>query len=250
MLRRTARALLISFSAIAIILTTGLTPAYAASRDGACDDGEFCYYYNSGNTGSISDFSGSGSINDYGTSQPSCYDFKGAGTGKGQCVKNHAASVWNKSKQSVRIYFNSGLKGYYQDFAPGARGNLDSTLKNNNASHSHFTLNPPPPPPPPPPTYAAPYFYSWQDGLGNIHHHAYVTFKASDLHNGRHVKKVYVRIQRQNCWLYPDNDTGQVFSVSASSPSDTTTYKVETDLYDSPNFKCPMSSNWGVAEYF
>ena len=35
------------------------TPAFAASRDGVCNTGEFCYYYNSGEAGSISDFTGS-----------------------------------------------------------------------------------------------------------------------------------------------------------------------------------------------
>ena len=80
------------------------TPAFAASRDGVCDTGEFCYYFNSGEAGSISDFTGS--IADYGTTQPSCYDFKGAGAGKGKCVKNNAASVWNRSSKTVRVYFN------------------------------------------------------------------------------------------------------------------------------------------------
>ncbi|WP_285733383.1 CHAP domain-containing protein [Kitasatospora phosalacinea] len=35
----------------------------------------------------------------------------------------------------MRVYYNSGYEGAYQDFAPGARGNLNATLKNNNASH-------------------------------------------------------------------------------------------------------------------
>jgi hypothetical protein len=108
-------------------------PASAAARDGKCDSGEFCYYYNSGEAGSISDFTGS--LSDYGTTQPSCYDFKGAGAGKGVCVKNNAASVWNRTSKTVRVYFNSGYAGASQDFAAGAKGNLNSTLKNNNASH-------------------------------------------------------------------------------------------------------------------
>ena len=36
-----------------------LRAAFAASRDGVCNTGEFCYYYNSGEAGSISDFTGS-----------------------------------------------------------------------------------------------------------------------------------------------------------------------------------------------
>lgn len=108
-------------------------PAGAAARDGVCNSGEFCYYYNSGEAGSISDFTGS--VADYGTTQPSCYDFKGAGAGKGKCVKNNAASVWNRTSKTVRVFFNSRYGGAHQDFAAGARGNLNATLKNNNASH-------------------------------------------------------------------------------------------------------------------
>ncbi|XVQ11602.1 peptidase inhibitor family I36 protein [Spirillospora sp. CA-255316] len=113
-----------------------LVPASAASaagRNGTCESGEFCYYFNSGNQGSVSDFTGS--VADYGTAQPGCYDFKGAGNGKGKCVKNAAASVWNRSTKTVRVYFNSNYGGAYQDFKAGAKGNLNSTLKNQNASH-------------------------------------------------------------------------------------------------------------------
>ncbi|WP_405102228.1 SpoIID/LytB domain-containing protein [Micromonospora sp. NBC_01412] len=107
--------------------------ASAAGRDGACDSGEFCYYYNSNQAGSISDFTDS--LGDYGTTQPSCYEFKGAGSGQGVCVKNNAASVWNRTGKTVRVYFNSNFAGASQDFASGASGNLNATLKNNNASH-------------------------------------------------------------------------------------------------------------------
>jgi hypothetical protein len=109
------------------------SPASAAGRNGKCDTGEFCLYYNSGNKGSVSDFTGS--VADYGAKQPKCYDFKSAGAGKGKCVKNHAASVWNRSKKTVRVYFNSNYGGKSQDFKPGAKGNLTATLKNNDASH-------------------------------------------------------------------------------------------------------------------
>ncbi len=119
------------------------SPAMAAGRDGVCDSGEFCYYFNSNNNGSLSDFTGS--VADYGAKQPSCYDFKSAGTGKGVCVKNNAASVWNRSGKTVRVYFNSRYGGHSQDFAPGARGNLDATLKNQNASHQFLGSTTPPP---------------------------------------------------------------------------------------------------------
>ena len=136
-------------AAAATMMATA-TPAFAASRDGVCNTGEFCYYFNSGEAGSISDFTGS--IADYGTTQPSCYDFKGAGNGKGVCVKNNAASVWNRSSKTVRVYFNSGYAGAHQDFAPGAKGNLNATLKNQNASHEFLTSTVRAAPPPAPAT--------------------------------------------------------------------------------------------------
>lgn len=113
------------------------SPASAASRNGVCESGEFCYYFNSNNQGSVSDFTGS--VADYGTKQPSCYDFKGSGDGKGKCIKNAAASVWNRSGKTVRVYYNSNYGGKYQDFKPGAKGNLNSSLKNQNASHEFIS---------------------------------------------------------------------------------------------------------------
>ncbi|GAA2731139.1 hypothetical protein GCM10009867_04040 [Pedococcus aerophilus] len=107
--------------------------AQAAARDGICQSGEFCLYYNSDHAGSVSDFTGS--ISDYGATQPECYEFKGAGAGQGQCVKNNAASVWNRTSGSVTVYYNSGYSGDSQTFASGAKVNLNATLKNENASH-------------------------------------------------------------------------------------------------------------------
>jgi murein DD-endopeptidase MepM/ murein hydrolase activator NlpD len=113
------------------------TPALANSpggvRNGKCDSGEFCYYYSSNQGGSLSDFSTS--ISDYGTRQPGCYDFRGPGAGRRLCVKNNAASVWNRSSKTVRVYRNSNHMGPYQDFKPGAKSNLNAILKNENASH-------------------------------------------------------------------------------------------------------------------
>ena len=114
---------------------TMATPAAhaATARNGVCESGEFCLYYNSGEAGSVSDFSAS--VSDYGASQPSCYDFKGAGAGKGLCVKNQAASVWNRTSKTVYVYYNSGYAGTKQGIAAGAKANLTSALKNNNAGH-------------------------------------------------------------------------------------------------------------------
>jgi hypothetical protein len=109
-------------------------PASAASRDGVCDSGEFCYYYLTDYNGSVSDFTGS--VSNYGTTEPSCYDFKGVGAGQYTCIKNNAESVWNRSSHTVRVYYNTGYAGtIYQDFAPGTYGNLNWNLIDNNASH-------------------------------------------------------------------------------------------------------------------
>jgi hypothetical protein len=128
-------------AAVALALVMPLVafaePANAADRDGVCQSGEFCYYYNSNEAGSVSDFTGS--VSDYGTTEPTCYDFKGPGAGQGTCIKNNAASVWNRSSVTVRVYYNTGFAGATEDFAPGAKGNLDATLKNENASHKFLS---------------------------------------------------------------------------------------------------------------
>ncbi|MCT2292595.1 peptidoglycan DD-metalloendopeptidase family protein [Janibacter hoylei] len=109
------------------------SPAQAADRDGRCDSGEFCYNFNSDLGGSWSDFKGS--VTDYGTSQPGCYEFKGAGAGKGKCIKNDAGGFWNKTGKKVTIYYNSGHVGKSVTVAPGAKGKLPAAVYNNNASH-------------------------------------------------------------------------------------------------------------------
>lgn len=107
--------------------------AQAAGRDGVCQTGEFCLYFNSNHEGSVSDFTGS--IADYGPDQPSCYEFRGPGAGRDECVKNNTAAVWNRTGGEVTIFFDSGYGGASQTFANGAKVNLNSTLKNQNASH-------------------------------------------------------------------------------------------------------------------
>ncbi|RKS76718.1 peptidase M23-like protein [Actinomadura pelletieri DSM 43383] len=117
-----------------------VAPASAAeARNGKCEEGEFCYYYNSNNKGSISDFNNS--VANYGDKQPSCYDFKGPGTGKGKCVKNNAASIWNRTGKTVRVHYNSNNRGAHQDFNKDAKANLSPRLKNQNASHEFAPTN-------------------------------------------------------------------------------------------------------------
>ncbi|MCK2213733.1 hypothetical protein MF672_008025 [Actinomadura sp. ATCC 31491] len=52
MLPPTARPLsLLAVTALAGTVLAAAPPASAASRDGVCDSGEFCYSFNSGNQG-------------------------------------------------------------------------------------------------------------------------------------------------------------------------------------------------------
>ncbi len=139
--RMCALILLLPSALAALVMVVAAPHAQAAPpgeslRDGKCQQGEFCYYYNSNNAGSVSDFPASLiNLADYGDTQPTCYEFKGVGNGKGSCIKNAAASVWNRTDTSVRVYYNSGYAGAHQDIPPGTKGNLGASLKNENASH-------------------------------------------------------------------------------------------------------------------
>ncbi|WP_025273156.1 peptidase inhibitor family I36 protein [Haloglycomyces albus] len=136
-MRSKQRRLLALMSAVLMGVAVGfaaVSPAQAATaRNGVCEPGEFCLYYNSNTQGSVSDHAGS--ISNYGASQPSCYEYKGPGSGKGQCVKNNAASAWNRTGKYVTVFYNSSYKGPIDNFSPGASANLRSYLKNDNAGH-------------------------------------------------------------------------------------------------------------------
>jgi len=107
-------------------------PAAAAGGNGVCDPNEFCLYYNSDTSGSLYDFTGS--LADYGTGT-TCRKFVGAGAGKGQCIKNNAASAWNRTAAGVTIFRKSGNAGSIQAIPAITTGNLNGNLKNNNAGH-------------------------------------------------------------------------------------------------------------------
>ncbi|MER7707808.1 hypothetical protein ABTX81_33560 [Kitasatospora sp. NPDC097605] len=82
--------------------------------------------------GNVPDYSGAG-INIH-------YIFSGA-AGNGQGVKNNAASVLAcSSNANYRVYYNSNYGGHAQyisgDYGCNNGVNLDSTLKNNNASQA------------------------------------------------------------------------------------------------------------------
>lgn len=115
-------------------LVASPVPAHAATaRNGVCDSGEFCFYYNSNHAGAISDFSSS--LGSYGTSQPSCYEFKGGGSGSGACMINNAASYWNRSSIPVVVYSGESYSGRQVAISPGGKANFSTSMKNNNESH-------------------------------------------------------------------------------------------------------------------
>lgn len=126
-------ALAIGGSVVLVMTVAAGTATAATARNGVCEVGEFCLYWGLGRTGSVSDFNGS--IPDYGNSQPTCYEFKGPGTGQGECVKNNAASAWNRTTaNTVTVYFNSGYGGSSDVFTPGQAKDLNNTFLEN-ASH-------------------------------------------------------------------------------------------------------------------
>jgi hypothetical protein len=133
-LRRALHAISVIVTVLTASVVLSPTEASAAVRNGSCEDGEVCFYYNSSRSGSLYDTNVS--MSTYGSGS-ACTKFVGAGAGKGQCIKNNTASVWNRTASSLRVYYNSYHGAPYQEFRPGplVGANLNATLKNNNASH-------------------------------------------------------------------------------------------------------------------
>jgi hypothetical protein len=122
----------LTLAAAAAFGAGGSAPAMAANRDGAVNEGEFIFYYNSAQYGygSSSDF-------EYAVRDLVGYKFLSSGSGKGQYVKNNAAAGWNTfNYAAARVYYNSNYGGFYDTFLANEKGNLISPLKNENASMS------------------------------------------------------------------------------------------------------------------
>jgi hypothetical protein len=130
MLRRIAAATAAALGLAAALVTTAPT-ASATARDGVCETGEFCLYYNSDHLGSRVDLVNS--QRDYG-SGAGCITFVSAGAGQGQCVKNNTASVWNRTGKPVFVFYNADFGGVYDQIPADARVNLNANVKNDNAS--------------------------------------------------------------------------------------------------------------------
>lgn len=123
----------IAVAGAAVLVATGAVNASAATpRNGVCEVGEICFYWGSYRTGSLSDHTGS--LSNYGSTQPGCYEFKSEGVGENECIKNNAYSVWNRRGGSARVYFNSNYGGDYDVVAANSWRNLNVTASAN-ASH-------------------------------------------------------------------------------------------------------------------
>lgn len=116
----------------ATLAGTTAAPAQAAARDGSCNSGEFCLYYGANHTGSRID--AVGTTRAYGGTGSGCLKFISAGTGRGTCVKNHAASVWNRTGRPASIFYNSDFGSTYDIIPSGAKVNLNSNVHKDNGS--------------------------------------------------------------------------------------------------------------------
>ena len=109
---------------IAVVGT--VLPAHAAGKDGRCESREGCLYYNGNRGGSFIDYF-------YEDGDFAGDRFLSAGAGKGQAVKNNAASAWNRDGVRMRVYYNENFSGPYDEIPAGQAENLVNTW-NDNAS--------------------------------------------------------------------------------------------------------------------
>ncbi|MER6999105.1 peptidase inhibitor family I36 protein [Streptomyces sp. NPDC000410] len=117
------------------IAGAGLATAAPANAAAGCPSQAACLFYNSDFEGAI--FSQTGGIANYDGYKFVTSAYPNGGSGAGQGVKNNAASVNNNNtSKSFRVYYNSnyGTSYAYQTFGAWTAGNLNSTMKNNNAS--------------------------------------------------------------------------------------------------------------------
>ncbi|MCX4566305.1 peptidase inhibitor family I36 protein [Streptomyces albogriseolus] len=115
-------------------LVVGVAPQSQASASLTCPDYEpYCmvFFYNTGYAGSRTVFRG---FDHYSLNG---YTFLGEGAGKGQAVKNNAASAGNLAAYSVEIYYNSNLAGACDSIPPYGKAYRLVNTYNNNASFGY-----------------------------------------------------------------------------------------------------------------
>jgi len=106
----------------------------------SCDPGEACLFYNSIENGLNGIFKQDYAIFDYAPFGFQLSTYGNGVDGRGKTVKNNAAAAWNRTNQRFGIYYNSNLScAVACQLVPSlARVNLNSSLKNNNASGDLF----------------------------------------------------------------------------------------------------------------
>ena len=115
---------------------SGLTlsaPASAAPAAASCSTGYACLFYHPDYTGAVykqwDDDKNYG--NDHFVTSTSARGSEGAG----EVVRNAAASVDNWDfNNPITIYYHPNYEGPHQTIAAGGQGNLNSTMRNENAS--------------------------------------------------------------------------------------------------------------------
>lgn len=130
---RVARGVAVVGTVVGLAIPLAGTAHATGARDGHCDDGEFCLYWDpvGASGGSVSDFA-VGDIPNLGPTQPTCYEFRGDGVGKGDCVWRLADSAWNRTDRNVRVFTNINYKSTSDLFlANKQRTNLNLAFRKN-----------------------------------------------------------------------------------------------------------------------
>ena len=115
--------------------TTVLATAQASAQTQRADwDGNIYLYYSASSNSSWSKYAGW--VNDF-----AGHTFAAGGEGHGLRVKNNVNRAWNNDgNYAARIYYNENQNASgnapYDDFYPGESRQLNSGVRNNNASMS------------------------------------------------------------------------------------------------------------------
>ena len=119
--------------------TTVLATAQASAQTQRADwDGNIYLYYSASSNSSWSKYAGC--VNDF-----AGHTFAAGGEGHGLRVKNNVNRAWNNDgNYAARIYYNENQNASgnapYDDFYPGESRQLNSGVRNNNASMSWWRV--------------------------------------------------------------------------------------------------------------
>lgn len=119
--------------------TTVLATAQASAQTQRADwDGNIYLYYSASSNSSWSKYAGW--VNDF-----AGHTFAAGGEGHGLRVKNNVNRAWNNDANfAARIYYNENQNASgnapYDDFYPGESRQLNSGVRNNNASMSWWRV--------------------------------------------------------------------------------------------------------------